>query len=71
MLKGNIDPRLSQKPDLAELVADCENLLDWVQADTGRSERVAVEEGFLQGAVRRVNTLQHLGLQSVWDAWWW
>ena len=68
MLKGNIDPRLSQKPDLTELVADGENLLDWVQADTGRSERVAVQEGFLQGAVRWVDALQHLGFQSVWPA---
>ena len=70
MLKGNIDPRFSQKPDLTNFVANGENLLDRVQADAGWFERIAVEESFLQGAVRRVNTLQHLGLQSVWHAWW-
>ena len=69
MLKGKINPRLSQKPDLTKLVANSENLLDWIQGDAGRLERVAVEESFLQGTVRRVNTLQHLGFQSVWHAW--
>ena len=42
MLKGNIDPRLSQKPDLTNFVANGENLLDWVQADAGGFEGVAV-----------------------------
>ena len=71
MLKGKINPRLSQKPDLTKFVSNRENLLYWIQADAGGFERVAVEESFLQGAVGRVNTLQYLGLQSVWDAWWW
>ena len=63
-----INPRLSQKPDLTKLVPNSENLLDWIQADAGGFERVAVEESFLQGAVRRVNILQHLSFQSVWHA---
>ena len=69
MLKCNIYPGLAKEPDLTKLVTDGKNFLHGVEADASRFEGIAVEESLVQAAVRRVEALQHLGLQSVRDSW--
>ena len=69
MLKGNIYPGLPEEPDLPELVTNGKNLLHGVEADAGGLEGVAVQQSLVEAAVRRIETLQHLGLESVRYSW--